>query len=102
MVSIELSNQKRPMTIPRPIQKAITLGALSLIAYLLVVVVTTPILSPLDAVMIAFQVNWWVIAGMSIGVGVQTFLVTYAKEKACNLRMKIPLAGTSGLSSAFS
>jgi len=69
--------------------------------YLLVVVLTTPTLSPLDSIRIATRLNWWIIAGASLGAGIQIFLITYAKEKACDLRMKKPLTGATGMFSAL-
>ena len=53
----------------KPIQKAILIGIVTLVVYLLVVVITTPALEPLDAISAAFQLNSIVIIGMGIGIG---------------------------------
>jgi|SRR5712692_9793959 len=68
---------------------------------MLVVVITTPNLTPVDSILIAITLNWWIIAGVSIGAGIQVFLITYAKERACDLPRRKPLAGATGLFSAF-
>jgi hypothetical protein len=73
-----------------------------MLIYLLIVIVTTPNLSPINSIRIALQLNWWLITGVSVGTGVQTFLVTFSKEKACNFRAKKPITGVSGVSSVFS
>ncbi len=80
-----------------------TLVALSfLFVYLIVVVATTPSLQPLVAIRAAFLVNWWVVAGFSIGVGIQTFLITYSKEVACNFSPRKRVATTTGILSTIS
>jgi hypothetical protein len=69
--------------------------------YMIVVAATTPNLPALDSIRIAAGVNWWIFAGSSLGVGAQIFLVTYAKEKACDIRSTVPLSGATGMLSAF-
>jgi hypothetical protein len=63
------------------------------LAYLLVVVITTPALSPLAAIGAALQINSIIIAGMGIGVGLQMFLSTYSKGLGCRLDVKRKAVG---------
>jgi hypothetical protein len=71
-----------------PIKKAILVGALTIVIYLVVVVVTTPALPPLDAISAAFQLNSIVIIGMGIGIGLQIFLAEKSKMLGCKLDVK--------------
>jgi hypothetical protein len=102
MVSGQLSKEGKRRTLFFPIQRGIFFGALSLAVYLFIVVITTPSLSSIEASAISFEINWWAIVGLSFGTGIQTFLITYSKERACNLRARRCLFGISGFSSVFS
>ncbi len=87
-VSLKLTyNAKRALT------RGIIVGVASVLAYLLVVVVTTPALPPLAAVRAAFQINSIIIAGMGAGVGLQMFLSTYSKGLGCRLDVKRKAVG---------
>ncbi len=90
--SLQLSyNTKRSLI------RGIIVGVVSILAYLLVVVITTPALPPLAALSAAFQINSIVIAGMGIGVGLQMFLSTYSKGLGCRLDVKRKaIGGNSG------
>ncbi len=70
-------------------------------SYLLVVVLTTPSFSPRTAVSIAIGTNWLVLLGITSGVGVQAYLVTYAGA-TCGLKRRGPISGATGLASGFS
>ena len=81
----------------RPIQKAITVGIITIVVYLSVVVITTPALEPLDAISAAFQINSIVIIGMGIGIGLQVFLSEKSKLLGCKLEVKKKaIGGNSG------
>jgi len=71
-----------------PIKKSILVGALTIVIYLTVVVITTPALGPLDAISAAFQINAIVIFGMGLGIGLQIFLSEKSKLLGCKLNMK--------------
>ena len=87
----------------RPIQKSIMVGALTIVIYLSVVVITTPALSPLDAINAAFQLNAIVIIGMGMGVGLQIFLSEKSKLLGCKLDVKKKaFGGNSGSTAATS
>ncbi len=74
-----------------------------MVLYLLVVVVTTPALPPTDAIRAALQLNFLIIFGMGIGVGLQTFLSSYSKSLGCNLALrKKALGGNSSGAAATS
>jgi hypothetical protein len=60
--------------------KGITIGFLSLIAYLVIVIVTTPSLHPFLAIKAAFAMNSIIIFGMAIGIGMQFFTSSYRKR----------------------
>ncbi len=77
-----------------------------MVAYLLVVVITTPALPPLSAIQASFVLNWPIISAISIGVGLQAFLSSYAKTLGCpldtNRRSAGSNAGGAAASSFFS
>lgn len=69
----------------------------TILAYLGIVIVTTPALDPVSAASAAIQLNFPIIAGMGIGVGMQSFLSDYSKKLGCNLAMKRrAIGGNSG------
>lgn len=72
----------------RPLSKGILVGIITVAIYLGVVIITTPALAPLDAVSAAFQINSFIILGMGIGVGLQTYLSSYSKRLGCRLSIK--------------
>ena len=81
----------------KSIQKAILIGALTIVVYLGVVVITTPALEPFDAISAAFQLNSIVIIGMGVGIGFQVFLSEKSKLLGCRLDVKKKaLGGNSG------
>jgi hypothetical protein len=87
----------------RPITKSILVGALTIVIYLSVVVITTPALGPLDAISAAFQINAIVIFGMGLGIGLQIFLSEKSKLLGCKLKMKRKaFGGNSGSTAATS
>lgn len=87
----------------KPIKKAIIVGLLTIVIYLLVVVVTTPALEPLAAISAAFQLNSIVIIGMGIGIGLQIFLSEKSKSLGCKLDVKKKaFGGNTGSTAATS
>lgn len=87
----------------KPITKAITVGIITIVGYLTVVVLTTPALPPLAAISAAFQINSIVIFGMGIGVGIQIFLSEKSKQLGCKLSVKKKaFGGNSGSVAATS
>ena len=71
-----------------PISKGIVVGIITVILYLGVVIITTPALAPLDAVSVALQINYVIIPGMGIGVGLQMYLSSYSKSLGCRLSIR--------------
>ncbi len=90
------------MNFSGPIQKGIGVGIITTVLYLTIVVITTPSLRPVDAVAISVTLNWWLIAGISAGTGVQAFLLAYARGKACSVRHTGTVLGASGFLSGLS
>lgn len=84
-----------------PISKGITVGIITIITYLGVVVVTTPALAPRDAISAALQINPVIIFGMGFGVGLQTYLSSYSKSIGCKLTMKKKAFGGNSGGTAF-
>ncbi len=84
----------------KPITKSVMFGTITVLAYLGIVVITTPALDPLSAVSAAIQLNSPIITGMGIGVGVQSFLSDYSKKFGCSLAMKRRTAGGNSGSTA--
>ncbi len=75
-------------------------GIITIAVYLIVVVVTTPALGPIDAINAAFQLNSPIIIGMGVGVGLQMFLSSYAKNLGCRLNVKKKAFGGNSTSTA--
>lgn len=93
-----------PLTINALIRGLIA-GFISLAIYLLIVVFTTPNLPPLTSLNAAVKVNWVIIIGLSVGVGSQIYISSYAKGMGCNIDKKKGILGSTGssaLSSFFS
>lgn len=72
----------------KPLSKGIIVGIITVVVYLGVVIITTPALAPFDAVSAAFQINSFIILGMGIGIGLQTYLSSYSKKLGCRLSIK--------------
>lgn len=90
----------------KPIRKAILAGIITVVVYLFVVVITTPVLEPLYAISAAFQLNGIVIIGMGVGIGLQVFLSEKSKTMGCKLNVKKKAfggnAGSTATTSFFS
>src|SRR6266540_2248321 len=86
--------------------RSVIAGSVSLITYLLVVLITTPNLTPLAATNAALKVNWLIILGLALGVGIQVYVSSYRKNLGCRItnRRKGTLAssGSTAISSFFS
>ena len=86
-----------------PIKKAFIVGSFTVLLYLVVVIVTTPALPPLDAISAVFQLNSIVIFGMGIGIGLQIYLAEKSKLLGCRLNIKKKaFGGNSGSTAATS
>jgi hypothetical protein len=90
----------------RALKRALIAGSISFIAYLFVVIITTPNLPPLTALSAAIKVNGIIIFGLAIAIGTQIYVSNYGKNFGCNISNKREdLAGSSSstvLSSFFS
>jgi hypothetical protein len=90
----------------KPIKKGILFGIITIVAYLTVVVVTTPALPPAAAISAAFELNSIVIIGMGVGIGLQMFLSGKSKMLGCKLNVKKKAfggnAGSTAATSFFS
>jgi hypothetical protein len=84
------------------IQRGVGVSIISSVLYLTIVVLSTPNLRAVDAILVSLALNWWLIGGISAGAGIQAFLITYAKGKACPVRHAGAAAGTSGFFSGLS
>lgn len=81
--------------------KGITIGIVTILAYIGVVIVTTPGLPPSLAVKAAFAINSIVIFGTAAGVGVQFFISNYSKGLGyCKLLDKKPNRAIFGAATA--
>ena len=90
----------------KPIKKGILVGIITIVAYLTVVIVTTPALPPDAAISAAFEINSIVIIGMGVGVGLQMYLIGKSKMLGCKLNVKKKAfggnAGSTAATSFFS
>src|SRR5918911_177034 len=68
--------------------KGIAIGFVTLVAYLVIVIVTTPGLPPIAAIYAAFRINSIIIFGLAIGVGTQIFISSYSKGLGCRIDKK--------------
>ena len=75
---------KRPSyNAKKALVKAVIVGIITTLIYLIVVVVTTPSLPPIAAIDAAFRINSIIIFGLAIGVGTQIFISSYSKGLGC-------------------
>jgi hypothetical protein len=87
--------------------KGILLGGVSILAYIIVVIVTSPELPTSFAVNAAFSINPLIIYGTAFGVGVNTFISSYSKGMGCRVDKKRKgifgaSSGSTALSAFFS
>jgi len=83
-----------------PVKKGVIVGIITMVAYLTVVVVTTPALPPDAAISAAFQLNSIIIIGMGVGVGMQMYLVEHGKRLGCKISIKKKAFGGNTSSTA--
>lgn len=69
----------------RSLIKGIIVGSITIIIYLLIVILTTPNLSPVNATFAALKTNSMIIIGLGIGIGAQIFISTYRKSLDCEI-----------------
>ncbi|MGD9534823.1 MAG: hypothetical protein AB7V56_13780 [Candidatus Nitrosocosmicus sp.] len=69
----------------RSIIKGIFVGSITIIIYLLIVILTTPSLSPVNATFAALKTNSFIITGLGIGIGAQIFISSYRKSQGCGI-----------------
>jgi hypothetical protein len=72
----------------RALLKGILLTGVSILAYVIVVIVTSPELPTSFAVNAAFSINPLIIYGTAFGVGVNTFISSYSKGMGCRVDKK--------------
>src|SRR6266516_2394461 len=87
----------------RALLKGISLGSISILAYIIIVIVTTPQLPASFAIQAAFVINPVIIYGTAFGVGVNTFISSYSKGMGCRIDTKRKgIVGVSSGSTALS
>lgn len=69
----------------RSLKRGILVGSITIIIYLLVVILTTPNLSPVNATFAALKTNSVIIIGLGIGIGAQIFISSYRKSLGCEI-----------------
>lgn len=84
------------------IQRGVGVAIISAVLYLTIVVLSTPNLKAVDAILVSLNLDWWVVGGISVAAGTQVFLITYAKVKGCPVRHGAAASGTSGFFSGLS
>lgn len=70
----------------RSLKRGILVGSITIIIYLLVVILTTPNLSPANATFAELKTNSVIIIGLGIGVGTQIFISSYRKSLGCEIK----------------
>jgi hypothetical protein len=99
------SLQRLSYNAKRATVKGIAAGVITLLAYLLVVVVTTPSLPALSAIRAAFAINTIIIVGVAVAVGIQVFSSSYSRSRGCAIGNRKTLgagAGGTAIGSFFS
>jgi hypothetical protein len=87
----------------RAVLKGILLGSISILAYIVVVIVTTPQLPASFAIKAAFSINPIIIYGTAFGVGANVFISSYSKGIGCRVDKKRKgILGVSSSSTALS
>jgi hypothetical protein len=87
----------------RAFLKGISLGSISILAYIIIVIVTTPQLPASFAIKAAFFINPLIIYGTAVGVGANTFISSYSKGIGCRVDKKRKgILGVSSGSTALS
>lgn len=91
----------------RAVLKGILLGNISILAYIIVVIVTTPQLPASFSIKAAFSINPLIIYGTSFGVGLNVFISSYSKGMGCRVDKKRKRilgisSGSTALSAFFS
>src|SRR3989442_2126112 len=83
--------------------KGILLGSISILAYIIIVIVTTPQLPASFAVNAALSINSIIIYGTAFGVGANVFISSYSKGMVCRVDKKgRSIVGVSSGSTALS
>jgi hypothetical protein len=87
--------------------KGIIIGTVTTLAYLLIVVITTPNLQAFSAIDASIRANSGIIFGLGIGMGAQVFISSHSKSLGCKTdKKKLGLlgggAGSTALGSFFS
>src|SRR5437899_5730682 len=72
----------------RAVLKGILLGSISILAYIIVVIVTTPQLPASFAVNASLSINPIIIYGTAFGVGANVFISSYSKGMGCRVDKK--------------
>ncbi|MGD9673864.1 MAG: hypothetical protein AB7U98_10355 [Candidatus Nitrosocosmicus sp.] len=67
------------------LKKGILVGSLTIIIYLLIVILTTPNLSPASSTFAALKANFIIIIGLGIGIGAQIFISSYNRTLGCEI-----------------
>ena len=91
----------------RALLKGILLSSISILAYIIVVILTSPELPASFAIKAAFFINPIIIYGTAFGVGVNTFISSYSKGIGCRADKKRKgifgvSSGSTALSAFFS
>lgn len=69
----------------RSLKRGILVGSITIILYLLIVILTTPNLSPMNATFAALKTNSIIIIGLGVGIGAQIFISNYGKSLDCDI-----------------
>lgn len=77
-------------------------GLISLITYIIVVIMTTPNLPPIAALNAVVKVNGIIVFGLSIAIGVQFYISSYARSLGCSILNKRKIVAGSSSSTALS
>jgi hypothetical protein len=101
---MSLSILRGPLSLnaKRALLKGLVVGAIVVIAYLIIVVVTTPNLPAATAIATAFTINPLIIIGVAIGVGAQVAMTSYGKTLGCSLKGRKGFMSAGSGGTAFS
>lgn len=101
-----MKNESNSSIKTHALKKGLVAGSISLTAYLVVVIITTPNLPALTALSVAIKINWIIVFGLAMAVGSQVYVSNYGKNSGCGIKYKrkgiLGSSSSTALSSFFS
>lgn len=87
MISYIIASLLLNYNVRRSFLRALAISLITVTVYMLIVIVTTPNLAPQHAINTALTINFPIISGTAIGLGVQSYIASYRQgiDPSCKL-----------------